>query len=51
MTPTYHIFVTQARDPLYATDTRHKTNATWDTVCGLPSQTQDMNGLAHHLQL
>ena len=46
MTPAYHIFVIQTRDPLYFTgDSRHRTTTTWDTVCGLPSQTQDMNGL------
>jgi RHS repeat-associated protein len=48
---TYHLFVTEARDPLYPTDSRHKTTATYlssptnDFVCGMPSKTTDMNGL------
>src|SRR5262249_46481003 len=45
---TYHLFVTEARDPLYPTDNHHKTTATYTTsdfVCGLPSKTTDMNVL------
>jgi YD repeat-containing protein len=44
--PAYHIFVTETRDPLYSTDPRHKTTASWDPVCGVETQTSDMNGLA-----
>jgi YD repeat-containing protein len=44
--PTYHLFVTEARDPLYAAgDTQHKTKTTWDYVCGLPLQVTDINNL------
>ena len=38
-------FVIETRDPLFPSDPDHSTTTTWDTVCGLPSQTQDMNGL------
>jgi RHS repeat-associated protein len=41
--PIYHLFVTEARDPLYPVDSRHKTTATWDYVCGLPTETRDLN--------
>jgi YD repeat-containing protein len=40
---TYHLFVTETRDPLYSADNRHKTTATWDFVCALPTETRDLN--------
>ena len=40
---TYRIFVTEARDPLYSADNRHKTTATWDFICALPTETRDLN--------
>src|SRR6185437_10780461 len=43
--PTYHLYVTETHDPLYFTDPRHKTTASWDTVCGEQSQTVDLNDL------
>ncbi len=43
--PTYRLFVTEVRDPLYPTDSRHKTTASWDYVCGLPTETRDLNNL------
>jgi RHS repeat-associated protein len=43
---TYHLFLTETRDPLYASDSRHKVTATWDVVCAQPSQTTDLNSLA-----
>jgi RHS repeat-associated protein len=43
--PTYHVFPTEVRDPLYASDSHHKITGTWDFVCGTLLQTQDFNGL------
>jgi YD repeat-containing protein len=40
---TYHLFVTETRDPLYSADSRHKTTATWDFTCALPTETRDLN--------
>jgi RHS repeat-associated protein len=41
---TYHLFPIEVRDPLYATDTRHKVLTSWDYVCGLPDEITDLNG-------
>jgi len=43
---TYHLFVTEARDPLYPSDPRHKTTAVWNFVCAAPTETRDLNNLA-----
>ena len=43
--PTYHVFPTEIRDALYASDSHHKVTATWDFVCGALLQTQDFNSL------
>ncbi len=42
---TYHLFAIEAHDPLYFTDPRHKTTATWDTVCGVQATAHDLNNL------
>jgi RHS repeat-associated protein len=42
--PAYHIFVTEARDALHATDPRHKVQASWNFVCGAPATKTDLNG-------
>jgi hypothetical protein len=36
-------FVAEAHDPLFTTDSRHKTTATWDYICAEPTQTRDIN--------
>jgi YD repeat-containing protein len=50
---THNLFVIEARDPLFFApgtcnpaggDARHKTTATWDFVCALPTETRDLNG-------
>jgi RHS repeat-associated protein len=38
-------FLTQVRNPLYATDTRQKTSATWDISCAAPDTQTDPNSL------
>jgi RHS repeat-associated protein len=43
---TYHVFLTETRDPLYASNSSHKTTTNWDVVCTQPSQTTDLNSLA-----
>jgi RHS repeat-associated protein len=43
---TYHLFPVEVRDPLYATDPRHKVQATWDVVCAQTTETRDLNNLA-----
>ncbi|CAH1691233.1 hypothetical protein CHELA1G11_20852 [Hyphomicrobiales bacterium] len=46
--PTYHIFPIETRNPLYfapVIDTRQKTTATYDVLCGLPATTTDIDGL------
>ena len=41
---TYHLFVTETRDPLYiGGDTRHKSTTTWDMVCQRPDVAYDLN--------
>ncbi len=43
----YHLYPVAARNPLYfppASDTRHQTSTTWDTVCGVPTVATDLNG-------
>ena len=40
---TYHLFLIETRDALYASDSRHKTTATWDVVCQLPDKEYDLN--------
>jgi RHS repeat-associated protein len=40
---TYHLYVTSVHDPLYSSDSRHKTVTVWDGICGVPTQTRDMN--------
>jgi RHS repeat-associated protein len=40
---TSHLYVTIARDPLFSGDARHKTVTSWDQLCGVPTQTTDMN--------
>jgi RHS repeat-associated protein len=42
---TYHMFPIEVRDPLYPQDSRHKTTAAYDPVCGVPTQTTALNGL------
>jgi hypothetical protein len=42
---TYHLYVTTARDPLFSSDSRHKTTTAWNGICGVPTQTTDMNSL------
>ena len=45
--PVYHLYPIAARNPLYfppASDTRHQTSTIWDTVCGVPTVSTDLNG-------
>ncbi|MBS7705573.1 RHS repeat-associated core domain-containing protein [Chelatococcus asaccharovorans] len=45
---TYHIFPIKTRNPLYfapVIDTRQETTATYDTLCGLPATTTDIDSL------
>ncbi len=43
--PTYHLYVTETRNPLFfAGDTRQKTTATWNFVCGKEATTTDIDG-------
>ena len=40
-----HQFVIEERNPLWPTDSRHKTLTTWHALCGAPSTETDRNGL------
>ena len=41
----FYLFVTEERDPLYATDARHKATALYDPVCGLRSEKTGSDGI------
>jgi RHS repeat-associated protein len=49
--PTYQMYVAETRDPIYPTDTRHKTEVMeWDAQCWAPKKSVDMNGVTTEQQ-
>ncbi|XFA67183.1 RHS repeat-associated core domain-containing protein (plasmid) [Tistrella mobilis] len=39
----FHLFPVEVRNPLYASDPRQRTRTEWNTLCGKPAKTYDLN--------